>query len=58
MQLMLKAHEENENGVSRLSEDEIMAQSITFFLAGFQTTGNRKHKLRVRSGGGPVIIGQ
>ncbi|XP_015747797.1 PREDICTED: cytochrome P450 3A41-like [Acropora digitifera] len=40
VQLMLKAHEENENGVSRLSEDEIMAQSITFFLAGFQTTGN------------------
>ena len=41
MQLMLKAHEENENGVSRLSEDEIMAQSIVFLVAGFETTGNK-----------------
>ena len=55
---MLKAHEENENGVSRLSEDEIMAQSITFFLAGFQTTGNRKRKRSVWSGGGAVGCGQ
>ena len=58
MQLMLKANEENEDGVSRLSEDEIMAQSITFFLAGFQTTGNRKSKLRMRSGGSAVVSGQ
>lgn len=39
LQLMLEAHEVTVNGVSKLSDDEIMAQSITFLLAGFETTG-------------------
>lgn len=39
LQLMLEAHEVTVNGVSKLSDDEIIAQSITFLLAGFETTG-------------------
>ena len=42
MQLMLKAHEEHVDGVRKLSDDEIMAQSIVFLVAGFETTGKRK----------------
>ena len=40
MQLMLEAHEEIVHGVSKLSDDEITAQSVTFLIAGFETTGN------------------
>ena len=36
VQLMLEAHED---GVSKLSDDEIMAQSLTFLVGGFETTG-------------------
>ena len=39
LQLMLEAHEVTVNGVSKLNDEEIMAQSITFLLAGFETTG-------------------
>ena len=38
VQLMLEAHEVTVDGVSKLSNDEIMAQSIVFLLAGFETT--------------------
>ena len=38
VQLMLEAHEATVDGVSKLSDNEIMAQSITFLLAGFETT--------------------
>ena len=40
VQLMLEAHEENVHGVSKLSDDEVTAQSVTFLIAGFETTGN------------------
>ena len=40
VQLMLEAHETTVDGVSKLSDNEIMAQSITFLLAGFETTGS------------------
>ena len=40
VQLMLEAHEEKIQGVARLSDDEIIAQSVTFLLAGHETTGN------------------
>ena len=40
MQLMLEAHEETVQGVSKLSDDEVTAQSVTFLIAGFETTGN------------------
>ena len=39
VQLMLEAHEEQVEGVSKLSDDEIMAQSLAFLVAGFETTG-------------------
>ena len=39
VQLMLEAHEEQVEGVSKLSDDEIMAQSMAFLVAGFETTG-------------------
>ncbi|KAL9960130.1 hypothetical protein ACROYT_G033539 [Oculina patagonica] len=41
LQLMLEAHEVTVDGVSKLSDEEIMAlpQSIVFLLAGFETTG-------------------
>ena len=31
---------ENESGITKLTDDEIMAQSITFLLAGYETTMN------------------
>lgn len=40
VQLMLEAHEETVHGVSKLSDDEVTAQSVTFLIAGFETTGN------------------
>ena len=40
VQLMLEAHQTTVDGVSKLSDNEIMAQSITFLLAGFETTGS------------------
>ncbi|XP_073242641.1 cytochrome P450 3A2-like [Porites lutea] len=40
VQLMLEAHEENIDGVSRLSDDEVTAQSVAFLVAGYETTGN------------------
>ena len=40
VQLMLEAQEETVNGVSKLSHDEVTAQSVTFLIAGFETTGN------------------
>jgi len=40
VQLMLEAHEEIVHGASKLSDDEITAQSVTFLIAGFETTGN------------------
>ena len=42
VQLMLEAHEETDvDGVSKLSDDEVTAQSVTFLFAGFETTGNK-----------------
>ena len=39
--LMMTANEETTvEGVSRLSDDEIVAQSITFLLAGYETSSN------------------
>ena len=46
VQLMLKAHEEHVDGVSKMSDDEIMAQSIVFLVAGFETTSKKKHKVQ------------
>ena len=43
VQLMLEAHEENIDGVSRLSDDEVTAQSVAFLVAGYETTGNMIH---------------
>ena len=39
VQLMMEAHEETVQGVSKLSDDEVTAQSVTFLVAGFETTG-------------------
>ena len=46
VQLMLEAHETTVDGVSKLSDNEIMAESITL-LAGFETTGRPCAKYRV-----------
>ena len=43
VQLMLEAHEENIDGVSRLSDDEVTAQSVAFLVAGYETTGIMIH---------------
>ena len=41
LQLILAAHDEPAaQGVSRLSDDELIAQLITFLLAGYQTSSN------------------
>ena len=40
VQLMLDAREEKIEGMARLSDDEIIAQSITFLVAGHETTGS------------------
>ena len=41
LQLMFEAHEVTVNGLSKLNNEEIMGQSITFhhLLAGFETSG-------------------
>ena len=39
VQLMLDAHEVTVNGIRKLSDDEVIAQSVVFLLAGFETTG-------------------
>ena len=39
LQLMLEAHEVTVDGVSKLRDDEIVAQSIIFLLAGFDSSG-------------------
>ena len=38
LQLMMEAHEVTVHGISKLNDDELVAQSITFLLAGFETT--------------------
>lgn len=40
VELMMEAQENIVDGVSKLNDDEIMAQSITFLVAGFETTGS------------------
>ena len=41
LQLMLTAHEETTvEGVSRLTDDEIIAQCVVFLLAGYETSSN------------------
>ena len=39
LQLMLEAHEVTVDGISKLTAEVLIAQSITFLLAGFETTG-------------------
>lgn len=40
LQLMLEAHEEElAEGLTKLSDEELAAQSVVFLLAGFETTG-------------------
>ena len=50
VQLMLEAHEEQVDGVSKLSDNEITAQSIQFLVTGFVTTGVAKCDTRARRG--------
>ena len=40
VQLMLDAREEKVDGMAKLKDEEIIAQSVTFLLAGHETTGN------------------
>ena len=41
LQLMMNAHEETKvEGVSRLTDEEVVAQSVIFLLAGFDTSSN------------------
>lgn len=40
VQLMLEATEESNNGVKTLTDEEIIGQSITFLVAGGETTGS------------------
>ncbi|EDO32658.1 predicted protein [Nematostella vectensis] len=40
VQLMLDAQEQTIEGVAKLNDDELAAQSVAFLIAGFETTGS------------------